>query len=109
MAKSRRRDYEDDDWEHNQGDETGGIIPYKNTAALIAYYLGVFSLIPCLGIPLGITAFVLGIVGIRNYSENPRVSGVVHAWIGIILGGGLALLNLALLGFMVALPFLSGR
>jgi hypothetical protein len=41
------------------GDGTGGLIPYKNPKALLAYYFGVFSLIPVLGIPLGITAFVL--------------------------------------------------
>ena len=29
-----------------EGDATGGVIPYKNVPALVAYYLGVFSLIP---------------------------------------------------------------
>ena len=42
-----------------QGDATGGIIPYKNGPALMAYYLGIFSLIPCLGLVLAIPAFVL--------------------------------------------------
>src|SRR5262245_25106840 len=35
-----------------------GIIPYKNPPALIGYYLGVFSLIPCVGFLLGIAAIV---------------------------------------------------
>jgi len=32
------------------GDNTGGLIPYKNPKALIAYYLGIFSLFPLLGL-----------------------------------------------------------
>ena len=53
-----------DQWQpvvHEQGDATGGVIPYKNGQALAAYYLGIFSM-------------------------NPSV-GSVHAWIGIIMGG----------------------
>jgi hypothetical protein len=73
-------------------DATGGIIPYKNPPALIAYYLAVFSLIPCLGLPLGLAAFVLGIVGLVKRKRQPHVKGSVHAWIGILLGGGMVLL-----------------
>src|ERR1700691_993745 len=36
------------------------IIPYRNAPALIAYYLGIFSLIPCVGFVLGIAALILG-------------------------------------------------
>lgn len=68
-----------------QGDATGGVIPYKNVPALFAYYLGVFSLIPCF--PLGIAALILGIVGLRRVKANPAIRGTVHAWIGIIVGG----------------------
>jgi hypothetical protein len=68
-----------------EGDATGGIIPYKNPPALIAYYCGVFSIIPCF--PIGIVAFVLGIKGLRNAKRHPQVRGQVHAWIGIIVGG----------------------
>ena len=69
-----------------RGDSTGGIIPYKNAPALIAYYLAVFSLIPCFGLPLGIAAIVLGIMGLKHRKANPEVSGTAHAWIGIVLG-----------------------
>ena len=47
----------------NGGDSTGGLIPYKNPKALIAYYLGILSGLPLIGFPLGIAAFVLGIRG----------------------------------------------
>ncbi len=69
------------------GDSTGGMIPYKNPHALIAYYLGLFSLFPCLGFFLGVAALILGIIGLRKRAENPVIKGSVHAWIGIIMGG----------------------
>lgn len=65
----------------------GGLIPVRNSQALIAYYLGVFSLIPCLGIVLGIAAFVLGLRGLAFANQNPEVKGKAHAWVGIIAGG----------------------
>jgi hypothetical protein len=69
-----------------EGDATGGIIPYKNPPALIAYYLGLFSLFPVLGFFLGVAALVLGIIGLKKRQENPAVKGSVHAWIGIGCG-----------------------
>jgi hypothetical protein len=69
-----------------EGDATGGVIPYKNPQALIAYYLGIVALFPCLGFPFGIASLILGIRGLKAYKLNPRVHGVVHAWIGIVLG-----------------------
>jgi len=71
----------------SEGDATGGVIPYKNVPALLAYYLGLFSLFPCLGLFLAIPAFVLGIMGLRKRKQNPAVKGSVHAWIGIVMGG----------------------
>ena len=35
-----------------QGDATGGVIPYKNAPALVAYYLGLFSIFPVLGLEI---------------------------------------------------------
>ena len=71
----------------NEGDSTGGIIPYKNVPALLAYYLGLFSLFPCIGLFLAIPAFILGIIGLRKRAQNPVIKGSVHAWIGIVMGG----------------------
>ena len=73
---------------HGQGDATGGVIPYKNPCALIAYYLGIISCLLCFfGIPTGLIALVLGIIGLKKRAENPVIKGSVHAWIGIVLGG----------------------
>ena len=65
----------------------GGLIPTRNPSALTAYYLAVASLIPLLGIFLGIAAFVLGIKGVKFAKAHPEAKGAVHAWVGIIVGG----------------------
>ena len=71
----------------SETDATGGVIPYKNPHALIAYYLGLFSLFPCLGLLLAIPAFILGIMGLKRVKANPAIRGTVHAWIGVVMGG----------------------
>ena len=79
----------------------GGLIPYKNAQALWAYYLGIFSLIPCFGIPLGIAALVLGISGLTKAKQHPETKGKVHAWVGIFLGGLSALINILVISVLV--------
>jgi hypothetical protein len=78
----------------SQGDATGGLIPYKNGPALTSYYLAVASLIPCLGLLTGIPAFFLGLKGLKKAKAEPWVRGTAHAWIGVVGGGGMVLLNL---------------
>ncbi len=81
-------------------DDSTALIPLKNPLALTAYYCGVFAVIPCLGLLLGPPAFALGIAGLRAYRREPRVHGLAHAWVGIILGaltGGGNLLVLVLM------------
>ena len=87
----------------DQGDVTGGIIPYKNPHALAAYYLGVFSLIPFLGFILGAIAVPLGISGLRKRARNPVIRGVVHAWVGIILGS----LSVAVHLLLILIPLIA--
>ena len=85
-----------------EGDSTGGVIPYKNMPALIAYYCGVLSIIPCF--PIGIVAVVLGIMGLKRAKQHPEVKGKAHAWIGIIAGGifGLIWTATTVLGIIAA-------
>lgn len=87
-----------------QGDATGGVIPYKNPKALMAYYFGIFSLIPCLGLVSGIAAVVLGILGLKDYRKKPIIRGVVHAWIGIVLGGLVGLVQLVVIVLFITDP-----
>jgi serine/threonine protein kinase len=76
------------------------LIPYKNGPAVLAYYAGIFSLIPCFGILIGIAAIVLGVMGAKNARRHPEVQGAYHAWAGIILG------SLTLLAHLCAIVFL---
>ena len=76
----------------SEGDATGGVIPYKNPKALLAYYLGIFSGLPLIGLPIGIAALVLGIQGLQARNRNPAIKGSVHAAIGIGCGAIFALL-----------------
>ena len=79
----------------------GGLIPYHNSRALIAYYLAIFSLIPCIGLLLGIPAFFLGLQGLKFFRQHPEAKGKVHAWIGIIMGGICGFGNLILIILMI--------
>jgi len=71
------------------------LIPYKNTAALTAYYLGVFSIV-C-GLILGPPALILGIMGVKYANQHLEARGKVHAWVGITLGSLMTLINVTLI------------
>lgn len=94
--------------QNNQGDATGGLIPYKNAPALIAYYVSLLSLIPILGIPFGIAAFILGVIGLKKRAANPVIKGAAHAWIGIILGGGTTILWIGALVSLIGFSVVTG-
>ena len=79
----------------------GGLMPLKNPSALVAYYLGIFSIIPGLGVLLGIAAVILGLKGLRNVRANPAVKGKIHAWVGIVGGATFSFLYLFLIGIFV--------
>ena len=93
----------------HEGDATGGVIPYKNPYALIAYYVGIGSLLSCIiPLPVGIVAVVLGIIGLRKRAENPVIKGSIHAWIGIVLGGITTLFSFFAIA-MVIVMIASGK
>lgn len=80
------------------------IIPYKNPKALLAYYCGVFGLIPGVGLILGPVALILGILGIRYVNAHPTAKGTGHAVVGIVLGSLELLFNWGVvLGLVVLL------
>ena len=79
------------------------LIPTQNPAALIGYYLGVFSLIPCLGLALGIPAVVCGIIGLSKANATPAIGGKGHAITALVLGAITTLLwGGAVIVFVVA-------
>ena len=79
------------------------IVPTKNKSSLVAYYCGIFSLIPCVSLILGPIAVIAGFMGLKNKKENPEVSGTVHSWIGIVVGSFTFLAHL----IFVAMAFLA--
>jgi len=85
-------DYDDDD-RFRQPDVVQTFIPYKNPMGLTAYYLGVFSFIPCLGLALGPAALIFGILGVRYRKRHPTAGGVGHAISGIVMGSLTSLAN----------------
>lgn len=84
------------------------LIPYKNSQALISYYLGVFSLIPCLGLFLGIAAVILGVRGLHYANRNPQAKGKAHAIVGIVCGSVFGLAYL-IVGVFILIGMASRR
>ena len=76
----------------------GGLIPYRNVPALAAYYTGLFSVIPLLGTPLVIAAFICGFLGLKKARIMPEVKGQVHAVVGMCV----AFLGLLINGLSIA-------
>lgn len=87
--------------QNQQGDGTGGLIPYKNPMALLGYYVSVFGLIPCAGMVLGPAAIVMGIMGLKYNKANPHTKGVAHAYVAIVLGSIELLAHLAFIAMAV--------
>ena len=85
----------------------GKVIPFQNPKAVTAYYLGLFSFVPVLGIVLGLAAVILGIQGLLRASQNPAVRGHIHASLGVLLGTVFGLCNVALVWFVMHAHWLS--
>jgi hypothetical protein len=77
-------------------------IPSRNGPALTSYYLGIFSLLPCFGLPMGIAAIYFGLQGLSRVRQNPEVRGGAHAWVGLICGALFGLFNLLLVAGVIA-------
>lgn len=84
------------------------MIPQRNPSALGAYYVGLFSFIPLLGLPLGILAVVMGVKGLKAYRAMPEIHGKTHAWFGLICGGFWALVY-AFLTVALIVSLATGR
>jgi hypothetical protein len=80
-----------------EGDVVQTFIPYKNPKSLVAYYCGVFGLIPCLGLILGPIALIFGILAWKYSNRHPTAGGLGHAITGVILGTVTSLLNYGVL------------
>jgi hypothetical protein len=83
-------------------DPLATVVPYKNPQALTSYYLGLFSIIPVIGLGLGIAALVLGTRGFKFQKEFPESKGKAHAGIGIGCGTIGLLFNLLIVVGIIA-------
>jgi hypothetical protein len=84
----------------SQSDATAGLIPYKNPYALVGYYLSIFSMIPFVGIFLGVAGIICGIVGVRRRNRNPIMRGTAHAWFAILFSALVILIQVALVIYL---------
>ena len=89
---------------NQQEEAVATVIPYRNPMALAAYYMGIFSILPVIGLFLGGAAFICGILGLRHASRNEGAHGRAHAAIGIGCGGLLFLVQLII---VVAVVFFA--
>jgi len=62
------------------------VLPAKNPYSLWAYYCGVFSFMPFIGIPLAIIAVATGVMGIYRFKTTPGAKGILHSSGGLVLG-----------------------
>jgi hypothetical protein len=54
----------------------------RPASAIVAGYLGLFSLLPF----IGIIAIIVSIVALRNLKQNPELLGRGRAWFGLVMG-----------------------
>ncbi len=73
-------------YHESAGSGLGVLVPTKNPHSLWSYYLGIFSLFPCLGVATGVTAVILGVMAIKRFNANPAIRGRTHAIVGIVAG-----------------------
>jgi hypothetical protein len=82
------------------------MIPAKNGHALISYYLGLFSIVPLLGLVMGFIAVRSGRIALKAAKADPSIAGTGHAKVGIGCGAMGFLFNLSiLLIFLFAIIF----
>ncbi len=73
------------------------VIPTSNPPSLLAYYLGLFSILPVAGAVMGPVAIFSGVKGLRKVKEINGLPGKTHAWVGIVMGTIGTLFNLLIL------------
>jgi hypothetical protein len=100
-------DLDEDRFRREDDDIVRTFIPYKNPKSLVAYYCGVFALIPCLGLILGPIALIFGILAWKDYHQHNTAGGLGHAITGVILGAVTSLLNYGGLVFVSLAYFLK--
>jgi hypothetical protein len=84
-------EYLDPDLRRSARSAPGGldrfVIPQGRPGSAIASgYLGLLSLFPFIGFPLGIAALITGVIALKTLRESPHLIGRGRAWFGLIVG-----------------------
>jgi hypothetical protein len=82
------------------------IVPASNPNALIGYYIGLFSIMPVLGLAMGPAGIVLGLKGLKAVKQSPGLPGTGHAITAIIGGIIGSLINYGI-GIILLMVFLD--
>ena len=69
----------------------------RPVSAIASGYLALFGIIPVFGLPFSVGAFITGIVALKTIKKDPRLSGSVRAWFGVIVGGVMTLISIVAL------------
>ncbi len=82
----------------------------RPVSAIAAGYLGLFAILPMIGLPFAILAVVFGVVALKKIRLDPSLSGKGRAWFGIIVGGLMTAVSLLMFAaLMVELVSHPGR
>jgi hypothetical protein len=66
---------------------TRSLVPVGRPASAIAAgYLGLFAILPFVGLLPGVLAVIFGIIALKKINRDPSLCGKGRAWFGIILG-----------------------
>lgn len=74
----------------------------RPVSSIAAGYCALFGVIPLLGLPFSIAAVVCGVVALNAIKKDPELSGSGRAWFGIILGGLMTLISVAMILVLIA-------
>lgn len=88
---------------------TDQILPVKNPAAMTAYYLSVFSLVPCFGLALGPAALFMANMARKARAANPYLPGQAHIVVAFVLGSITTAFNYGALAMYFFLMVRSGN
>jgi hypothetical protein len=84
------------------------MIPANNGHALLSYYLGLFSIVPCVGLPMAILALRSAKLALQAAKSHPHAVGKSHAYVGAGCGLVGLIFNLIIVAFIIAL-LVSGK
>jgi hypothetical protein len=84
------------------------IVPASNPNALVGYYIGLFSIMPVLGLGMGPAGIVLGVKGLKAIKQQPGLPGTGHA-ITAIIGGIIGCIINYGIGLLILVSVLERR